>query len=1083
MATTMESLRAEGNQYFSAKEYQSALEKYTEALSAAPSGQTRESLKNVVAQRVLLHSNRAACYLQLENFVAAEKDCTLALADAPDNSKARYRRAQAFMGMGRMTQAFRDVQFVLQHVPTNKAAAALARTIQEHVRQDIHGVQKALDSIVTGVHGEDGNIRLQEILHTQDTTIEALQYLEMKSATEIATLPEEISKRKGLSVLWNAVQQLLPLSTKPAPLNTSILTILSHVVSLLSLLASTSMEFTQKTFETNNGVLWNLLEFSQHHIALEYTENKAKKDISQPLRGQKALIRLAACLFKYLFLQVKTIDTTSLRRVLNGVLDGLRSQERVLQVAAIDGMLHVLSAFSTPTASPRSSDNTLKPHWNRQFTILAQEVGLYSLLHTTITSVLPGFVKAASKESIDSTLTSVILTRVPLVFTQCLAQVEGDDMKLQKLVHDWCISPVLAARPSQRKTLAQASASCLLLSSLFLSNAKLGIHAVQATSNDGTAFLSRLHEFLAASRTFDDCKAHTRQLQEIWVDCVASICGVDQGPACVPRALRMEIYRLLQASLDEADDLILRASALSIQVKLGIVEKTLVFPSTEGDYLVESVLKVLARAETIETKHLKGDQTNDKTQTSCTKKDVNISFYQSTVSPKERGIEALSYLITYTSVKDAFVKSPMAVASVFHVEFPTDINITSCQVFRSNVYYGIGYILHHVWTSEAAIKRTQMEGMDMTADQYEELQKALKQQSVLEDGDTLEHVQARVVQLATSRHVLTTLVHLLKLAARKKSTNLMEMATQSALHAAEVPAIRGKLVQSGVFQALIPLALIHGTHSHVRKKHSLQESRLKLSKGAGQAMAKILISTNPNLLSSSSLFSSIKPLIELCKGEDELMHFEALMALTNIASVSMETKARIVNEPHGLSTLQYLQFSDHELVRRAATEAICNLLPNELVINQVFCNDEKIRLWIAFASLEDETTDFEIARAATGALAMVSQVPQVCWVILRQNGFQAFGAILENRLNVEILHRALVAMQHFLETICSAMKDAEKAEERMKVLAEITLRYASMKQKLSGHCQVAEIKEAAQACMKALDDVIRYIPKRHDQEN
>ncbi|KAL0583373.1 hypothetical protein ABG067_006753 [Albugo candida] len=39
--------------------------------------------------------------------------------------------------------------------------------------------------------------------------------------------------------------------------------------------------------------------------------------------------------------------------------------------------------------------------------------------------------------------------------------------------------------------------------------------------------------------------------------------------------------------------------------------------------------------------------------------------------------------------------------------------------------------------------------------------------------------------------------------------------------------------------------------------------------------------------------------------------------MTNIASVSEETKNRIVSEPHALSTIQYLQFSDHELLEAA----------------------------------------------------------------------------------------------------------------------------------------------------------------------
>ena len=61
------------------------------------------------------------------------------------------------------------------------------------------------------------------------------------------------------------------------------------------------------------------------------------------------------------------------------------------------------------------------------------------------------------------------------------------------------------------------------------------------------------------------------------------------------------------------------------------------------------------------------------------------------------------------------------------------------------------------------------------------------------------------------------------------------------------------------------------------------------------------------------------------------MHFEALLGLTNLASVDDATKNRITSEKGGVRALEYLQFSDHELVRRAATECMTNLLPHPKV--------------------------------------------------------------------------------------------------------------------------------------------------------
>jgi hypothetical protein len=77
------------------------------------------------------------------------------------------------------------------------------------------------------------------------------------------------------------------------------------------------------------------------------------------------------------------------------------------------------------------------------------------------------------------------------------------------------------------------------------------------------------------------------------------------------------------------------------------------------------------------------------------------------------------------------------------------------------------------------------------------------------------------------------------------------------------------------------------------------------------------------MLTASQRMGCIACLLRLCKDHkvSDLTHFEALMGLTNVASFSDETKARIAAEK-GVRTLEYLQFSDHELVRRAATECM-----------------------------------------------------------------------------------------------------------------------------------------------------------------
>ena len=54
------------------------------------------------------------------------------------------------------------------------------------------------------------------------------------------------------------------------------------------------------------------------------------------------------------------------------------------------------------------------------------------------------------------------------------------------------------------------------------------------------------------------------------------------------------------------------------------------------------------------------------------------------------------------------------------------------------------------------------------------------------------------------------------------------------------------------------------------------------------------------------------------------------MALTNLASIDDDVRNRIVDEK-GISYIESLQFDDDDMLRRAATECMCNLIMNEKV--------------------------------------------------------------------------------------------------------------------------------------------------------
>ncbi|CAK9781985.1 hypothetical protein CC85DRAFT_289259 [Cutaneotrichosporon oleaginosum] len=119
---------------------------------------------------------------------------------------------------------------------------------------------------------------------------------------------------------------------------------------------------------------------------------------------------------------------------------------------------------------------------------------------------------------------------------------------------------------------------------------------------------------------------------------------------------------------------------------------------------------------------------------------------------------------------------------------------------------------------------------------------------------------------------------------------------------------------------------------------------------APQALAKLVITTPPQLLFPPPLetnaLNAFAPLYLLLVSRDAslLQQFESLMALTNLASINGQFGARIVDakvatpdefkgrgrgDTKVIDKVEELMLDDNNLVRRAATELVCNLVNSE----------------------------------------------------------------------------------------------------------------------------------------------------------
>ena len=225
--------------------------------------------------------------------------------------------------------------------------------------------------------------------------------------------------------------------------------------------------------------------------------------------------------------------------------------------------------------------------------------------------------------------------------------------------------------------------------------------------------------------------------------------------------------------------------------------------------------------------------------------------------------------------------------------------------------------------------------------------------------DSVEYVTARI-SLLLKLNIVPALNHL----SSSLSVSILEQTARVFLALVEEQSNRGIVVQQGGGKALIKLA-----------RSNTEVGKCK----AAQAISKIAITMNPQLaFPGERVLETISPLVRLLKSEQQLQQFESLMALTNLSSLGTKLCHKIVSEK-GVHWIESLQFEEHEMLRRAATECICNLVVCEEVksLYRLEGND-RLKLLLLFSGEEDSM----LRKAASGALCVLSEDQKICELIL-----------------------------------------------------------------------------------------------------
>lgn len=247
--------------------------------------------------------------------------------------------------------------------------------------------------------------------------------------------------------------------------------------------------------------------------------------------------------------------------------------------------------------------------------------------------------------------------------------------------------------------------------------------------------------------------------------------------------------------------------------------------------------------------------------------------------------------------------------------------------------------------------------------------------------------------------------------------------------------IRGQLAQQGAVALLIAAYV------------ALPAAETQAKRTAAQALARILISIDPSLVFGGTrarpLASAIPPLASIVPPDpaadtrDLLPTFEALMALTNLASTDDDTRATIIRATWPAIEEQLL--SSNHMVSKAGVELICNLVQCVEGI-ALYAEDSpqafnRLHVLLALADAEDEGT----RSAAGGALASLTGYEEVVRAILkRERGVEVVLGMCQEE-SESLRHRGVFTVYNMLSCEGEAGKQARtsiQAKRGVEVLTE-----------------------------------------------
>ncbi|XP_049627446.1 protein unc-45 homolog B isoform X1 [Suncus etruscus] len=882
-------LKEEGNRFFQEQDYKAAARSYGQALK----------LTKDKALLATLYRNRAACGLKTESYVQAASDASRAIDINSSDIKALYRRCQALEHLGKLDQAFKDVQRCATLEPRNQSFQETLRRLNTSIQEKLR-VQFSTDSRVQTMF---------EILLNENSDADKLE----KAANNLIVLGRE---EAGVERIFqnNGVALLLQLvDTKRPEL------VLAAVRTLSGMCSGHRARATAILHAVRIERICSLMAVENEEISLAVCnllqaiiDSLSGEDKREHRGKEEALV----------------LDTKKdLKQITSHLLDMLVSKK--VSGQGRDQALNLLNK-NVPRKDLTVHDNSR--------TIYVVDNGLRKILK--VVGQVPDLPSCLPLTDNTRMLASILINKL---YDDLRCDPERDHFR--KICEEY-ITGKFDPQNMDKNVSAIQTVSGILQGPFDLGNQLLGLKGV--------------------------------------MEMMVALCGSER----------------------EADQLVAVEALIHASTKLSRAT----FIITNGVTLLKQIYKT-TKNEKIKIRTLVGlcklgsaggtdyglrqfaEGSTEKLAKQCRKWLCNASIDTRT---RRWAVEGLAYLTLDADVKDDFVQDIPALQAMFE--------LAKVHTTDKTILYSVATTLVNC-TNSYDVKEVIPELVQLAK---------FSKQHVPEEHpkDKKDFIDIRVKRLLKAG-VISALACMVKADSAILTDQTKELLARVFLALCDNPKDRGTIVAQGGGKALIPLALEGTDVGKVKAAHGL---------------AKIAAVSNPDIaFPEERVYEVVRPLVSLLDTQrDGLQNYEALLGLTNLSGRSEKLRQKIFKEK-ALPDIENYMFENHDQLRQAATECMCNMVVNKEVQERFLADgNDRLKLVVLLCGEDDD----KVQNAAAGALAMLTAAHKKLCFKMTEVTTQWLEILqrlcLHDRLSVQ--HRGLVIAYNLLAADTELAKKLVESE-------------------------------------------------------